>query len=113
MIRRIRVISVPLNECGLRKLGTASRTSKCEPKTLRARSSNINRLIRGHIANRPARMPGVVMRPRDVFARLQFDAQGGQRVNFGQDAGARLEIERTAFALDSRVEEFIADLGQP
>src|SRR5262245_42732512 len=58
-------------------------------------------------------MPGVVMRPRDVFARLQFDAQGGQGINFGQDAGARLEIERTSFALDSRVEEFIAYLGQP
>src|SRR6266511_1262889 len=77
------------------------------------RASNINWLIRSHVANDPARMPGVVMRPRDVFARLQFDAQSGQRVNFGQDAGARFEIERAAFALDSGVEEFIADLGQP
>src|SRR5215470_6659777 len=70
-------------------------------------------LIRGDVTDRPARMPGVVMRPRDVFARLQLDAQSGQRVNFGQDAGARLEIERAAFALDSGVEEFIADFRQP
>src|SRR5262245_1536169 len=75
--------------------------------------SKISWLIRSHVANDSARMPGVVMRPRDVFARLQLDAQSGQRVNFGQDAGARFEIERAAFALDSGVEEFIADLGQP
>ena len=53
------------------------------------------------------------MRPRDVFSRLQLDAQSGQRVNFGEDAGARLEIERAAFALNSGVYEFITDPGQP
>ena len=53
------------------------------------------------------------MRSRDVFSRLQLNAQSGQSVNFGEDAGARLEIERAAFALASGVEEFIADLRQP
>ena len=55
------------------------------------------------LPNRPARMPGVVLFPRDVFAGLQFDAQRRQDINFCQDAGARFEIQRTAFAFHSSI----------
>src|SRR5438093_13400581 len=66
-----------------------------------------------HLPDHPARMPGVVMCARDPLASLQLDAQRREHINFGEDAGARLEAERTAFTLHTGEEKFIALPGEP